>query len=252
MRTKDVLLFMFARRFLIPILLLVSLPLVAAPKKSAKPAPKDASTAAPSARLRVWKTDFSSKRAVRLTVRPTGKSGVSADLGEFAAESRFGDYGPAPSGDCTLEVRALGDGGALLTTFAIRLPGDGWTTLVLRETEAGDFTFELLDDKPSGDDASAELVVRNFVPSLQTLQFDAGPDLHVRLVTPGCFIHLRGLPRRSLEVKTNAEDGAGNQTNWTNEVDLRQIRRATLLIVADRTGRIRPRVVVDAPAGETR
>jgi hypothetical protein len=226
-------------------LLLPTLPLVAAKKKSA-PAPKSPAELATSAtRFRLWKGDFPSKRAVHLTLRPTGK-GANMDLGEFAPESHFGDYIPGVAGDCTMEARLSGETGAPLATFATRLPANASATLVLRETESGTLTFELLDDTPTGDDASGELFVRNFVPALKTLQLDAGPDLHLRLTTSSCFLHLRGLPRTSLQLETSGEDRTGAQIHWSNEVDFSQARRATLLIVTDPYGRIRPKIIIDA------
>jgi hypothetical protein len=203
--------------------------------------------AASTARLRIWKTDFSSGRVVSLTLRPAQKGAAPTELGEYATESQFGDYSPVPAGDGTVEAHVSGDAGAPVATFATHLADDGWSTLILRETADSTLTFELLDDRPTGDKSSAELVVRNFVPALRTLQVDGGPNLHVRLTTPGSFLHLRGLPRDQLEVKTKAEDGTGTEFNWTNQIDLRRILRATILVVTDRAGRIRSRVVVDAP-----
>ncbi len=254
MRARKTRLPVCARLFVAVLAILTAVPLWAAPKKKEKTAPVPGATPSPVAapapdpaakvRLRIWKAEFASKRVVHLVVRPAGGHGAATDLGEFPAGSRFGNYESAPGGECTVEVRAPGDDGAVLATSAVSLSGAA-STLVLRENDDGAIAFELIDDKPTGDEASAELFVRNFVPALRSLQLDSGADLHVRLVTPGSFLHLRGLVHGRLEMKITAEDGAGSMTYWTNEIDLHQVRRATLLIVADPHGRIRPRFVVD-------
>jgi len=255
---------MTTRPFLIGTLLLVIpvVALLAAPRKKGGPAESPSSTPAPAAstpapaaatatsRLRIWKGDFPSKRTVRLTLRPAGKGADLVELGNLEPVSRFSDYVDAPSGECTVEAHVAGDAGAPLATFASHLAAGASSTLILRETAAGALLFEMIDDRPTGDDASAELVVRNFVAGLQTLELDAGPDLHSRLVTPGCYLHLRGLPRAPLEVKTTADDGTGTKNEWSSEVDLREIRRATLVIVTDPYGRIRPRIIVDGMGGK--
>jgi hypothetical protein len=229
-------------------LLLPALPLAAAPKKKNGAPPLAAKAAEPAAstRLRVWKGEFPSQRTIQLTLRPSDKAATPTELGGYEPASRFGDYLSVPAGASTVEVRASGEAGAALATFATHLLPNGSATLIVREDAAGAYHFELLDDAPTGDATSAELLVRNFVPALQSLQLDAGPDLHLRLGTPGSFLHLRGLPRAPLHLETSGQDSAGHQIHWSNEVDFRKIRRATLLIVTDSYGRIRPRVVIDA------
>jgi len=244
------------------VLLAGNLPLVAAPKKGSQVGPGKPSTPAPEkpsstgndeaqaplgARLRVWKAEFASKRTVHLMVKPAAKRETPLDLGDLTPELRIGDYTPASSGECSVEVAIPGAAGAPLATFPTHIPDSGWGTLIIRESEAGALSFEMVDDAPKGNGETSELLVRNFVPALKSLVIDGGADLHVRLETPECFTYLRGIPRVNLEVKASVEPATGAKVNWTNGVNFAQFRRATLLIVADRTGRIRPRMVVDAP-----
>ena len=210
---------------------------------AAKPA-DSAPVTASAARLRVWKGEFASKRTIQLLVHPSGK-GTVKDLGNYEPGNRFGDYVDAPAGECTVEARLEGTTGAPLATYDTHFPAKVPSTLIVRETEDGTLHFEVIDDRPTGEDSSAELFVRNFVPALRTLDLKAGADLHVRLSTSGCYVHLRGLPRAMLDVKTDADDGSANRNIWASQVDLQQIQRATLVIVADAHGRIRPRFIVD-------
>ena len=117
-----------------------------------------------------------------------------------------------------------------------------YATIIAQEAD-DQVTLEIVDDRVQG--TSSELLVRNFVPKLKALQVDAGPAVHIRLNTTDSFIHLRGLPRAVLQVDTSGEDEAGEAIHWTSEVDFGKFQRATLLVMKDPYGRIRPRVISD-------
>lgn len=225
-------------------LLAVAMP-AAEPKKktaSAKPAVAPAS-------LRVWKADFESKRTVKFILRPEGKKSALTELGSFSAEAQFGDYTAVPSGACTIEVKDAADAKTPLATITTRFIPGTFYSLIARE-KAGAVSLEMLDDTPA-DEATAELIVRNFVPSLQALQIDAGPDIHVRLPTGAPFLHLGGLPLARMQLDISGTDRSSQPIQWSNEVDFTKIRRATLLIHTDPYQRVRPRVTIDGapPAG---
>ncbi len=165
------------------------------------------------------------------------------EFGDYEPESRFGDYISLPSGPCIVELRDVKEPELVLGSVPARLETGFCFTLAVREKESK-LALEVLDDSPAKD-PGGELVVRSFVADLKTLQIDAGPDLHVRLTSDSPFLRVRGLPRIALQVDTSGTDVAGKPIEWSNEVDFGSIHRATVLIVADPYGRIRPRVVID-------
>jgi hypothetical protein len=212
--------------------------IAAEPKKKAAPA-----EAAQPASLRVWKGDFASKRSVRVTRRGTARKGPPADSIDFTDGYRFGDYVPVPPGAWTFEVVDAKEPGTRLATFSTSLAASSFSTLLVQEKADG-IALELVDDTaPKG--AIAELVVRNFAPTLKYVDVDAGRDLHVRLTSTESFLAVRGLTRTKLQVETSGEETSGQPLKWSNEVDFTKVRRATVLIYPDGYGRIRPRVVVD-------
>jgi hypothetical protein len=218
----------------------------AAPAKPAEAKPvtgKAASAIASGSYLRLWKGDFTSKRTVRITLRYSERGVGPLEFGEFAPESRFSDYVAVPSGACTVEVRDIQDAATVVSAVPARFEPDFCFTISARE-KASALLLEILDDNPAKN-PGGELIVRNFVPDLKAIQIDCGPDLHVRLASDTGFVHICGLPRIALQVDTSGVDAAGKPVQWSNEVDFGAVHRATVLIVADPYGRVRPRVVID-------
>lgn len=243
------------RRLSIAILLIMALPGWAAPKKkkesttSSKTKPVSAEAAEAlvpagmSAWLRLWKADFESKRSVRISIDYAAKGRASTDLGTWESVSIFGEYISVPWDGGTIKVFDLSDSKTPLATAPARFTPGLCVTLLVRE-KADVVSIEVLEDTPKGE-TTCELLVRNFVPTLKSFQLDAGPAIHVRLESPDSFLHLRGLPRASLQIDTASDDKKSGTIKWSNEIDFGNIRRATLLILTDAYGRIRPRLVID-------
>jgi hypothetical protein len=161
------------------------------------------------------------------------------NLGKY----RFGDYAVAPVGNVTIEIADEKDEKNPLAIVPAHLAADSFWTLLVRET-GGEIHAELIDDTPAGARTVA-LTVRNFAPTLSTLEIEAGPDFHAKLSSPESFVHVRGLPLERLQVETSGSESSGNVLQWTNSVDFTKFRGATVLIYPDPYGRIRPRVVID-------
>lgn len=213
--------------------------------RGAEPKKKPASaTPGKSASVRLWKDAFASKRAVTVALRPLARKAAAADLGELADGVHFRDYIEVPAGSAMLEVAESANPKAKPETFPVQLAAGSFSTLLLRERD-NEIVLECIDDTAPRDDDVAELTVRNFVPTLATLRLRLGDAVSATLASPQSFLHVRGLARRSIEVETAGTDTAGKQLNWTNDIDFKKCRRATLLIAADPYGRIRPRVVID-------
>jgi hypothetical protein len=242
----------FRRR--LPRLLLAALLLGVAGETLAKKIPAPAEAAAPApvnpAQMRIWKGELGSGRSLRVSYTTSARKPVTKDFAHLEKGFAFGSYAPIPAEDLQIEIFEDTPTGAKLKSIPLHLAAADKATLLLSETD-GKIGAEIVNDTPSpGTEATAELAVRNFVPSLTSLQVSVGDDVHVSLNTPQSFLQVRGLRREALEVDT-AGTQAGKPIKWTNEVDFSQTRKATVLIYPDPYGRIRPRVITDNNPSES-
>ncbi len=219
-----------------------------APAETRDKKEKPAKEEAPRAHWRVWKDRFSEARKLHVRLRPAARKAVVREMRMGAEGWRFFNYIEAATGSATIEITDDEDPKTKLVSLPVTLAEGSFFTLLLRERE-GAITAEWLDDAaPAEELGAAELTVRNFVPTLTTLHVKVGGDVSARLQTPESFLHVRGLPRQVVQVETAGTDDSGRNIEWTNEIDFKTSRRATLLIYPDSHGRVRPRVVID---GET-
>lgn len=246
---------MHTRLFLIALFFAI-LPVEAASKKKSptaasvskdKPAAEAPPTA--SAWVRLWKGEFSSKRAAQVTFVPAAKGGAVVEFGAAEAVSQFGEYIAASAEAGEVKVFDSTDPKTPLVTAPVRFAPGACATLLVQE-KGTDVSIEVLDDTPRGE-TTCELLVRNFVPTLRSFQVDAGPGIHISLQTSESFFHLRGLPRTSLQIETSSDDKKAGKIKWSTDIDFGTIRRATLLVLTDAYGRVRPRLVVDGVPPES-
>ncbi len=194
------------------------------------------------AQVRVWKGDFPSKRALKITLRSAGRKPVASELAASAEGYFFSPYRPVPAGPAIIEVTDAHEAKHKPATLSTTLAPGSFTTVLLAEN--GEQTsIELLSDTIVST-PSPELRVCNFAP-LTSLQIDVGEDLHARLNPTGAFLHVRGIPQKKIQVRTSGVDSSGKSVRGSNEVDFTQSPRVTILIYPDTYGRIRPRIVID-------
>lgn len=215
-----------------------------AAEKGKKPPNREAATSAPAA-IRLWKDAFPSKRNIRVLLKPTARKGTPTEIRVTSPGYRFMDYVELPAGDFTVEVNDLENLKAGLFQKTVTLPPKSFTTLLLRE-EGESISAEFIDDTIRGTSAEVgELTVRNFAPTLATLQIRVGDEVNVSLGSPASFLQVRGLKKALVQVETSGADVSGTALKWTSEVDFRTVLKATLVVYPDPYGRIRPQVVVD-------
>jgi len=208
-----------------------------APHPLLSPAP------AATAQIRIWKGEFPSGRRLHVTFSTTGKKPTAGDLGSLDRGYHFTEYTPVPAADLQLEVTTDLPTTTSLKSFPVHFTPNGLATLLLREN-GGTLETELVDDSPPPSNANVpELAIRNFVPTLTGLQIAIGEDVRVALHSPDSYLLLRGLKPEVLQVDTSGQQEPGKPLRWTNEVDFRRCRKATLLIYPDPYGRIRPRLI---------
>lgn len=194
------------------------------------------------AQVRVWKGDFPSKRALKISLRSSGRKPAVSEIAASADGYFFSPYRPVPAGAATIEVTDAQDAKNKLATLPATLAPGSFTTVLLAEN--GEQTsIELLTDTIAST-PSPELRVFNFAP-LASLQIDVGEDLHARLNPPSAFLHVRGITEKKIQVRTSGVDSSGKSVRGSNEVDFTQFPRVTILIYPDTYGRIRPRIVID-------
>ena len=196
------------------------------------------------AQVRLWKDVFATDRAVKIILRQGKKTAVEVRLAEGL---QFLDYQEIPAGQMVVEVTDEADGNARLVTTNIAFDGGDFFTLLVQEND-GKIGIEVIDDARRSGATTGELSVRSFAPMLTSLRVKIGEDLNVKLDGPAPFARFRGLARQTVQVDTTGMEAGGKQVNWANEIDFRAIPRATLLILPDAYGRIRPRVLVDGAA----
>lgn len=225
--------------------LILSVTGVSLAKKVAAPAqaPAPAVPVSP-ALLRIWKGELVSRRALRVSYTVSAHKSPPKEFVHLEHGYDFGQYIPLPAEDLKLDVFEDRPNGELLNSLPLHLSSGDKVTLLISET-GGKVGIEIVNDNPPPDaEKTADLSVRNFIPSLTSLQVSVGDDVRVTLSSAQSFLQVRGLRREALEVDTSGTQ-AGKSIRWTNEVDFSQARKATVLIYPDPYGRIRPRVVVD-------
>jgi hypothetical protein len=210
-----------------------------------KPAPAATEKSGATAHVRLWKSDFPSGHAVQVQLRTANAKEPAIDFQPEAKGSVFTEYTPLAAGPGAVALINPAKPDAKPHTLPFTLAADSFTTLIVRE-DAGGPAVEIINDTlAGGDDADAELTVRNFTSGLSEIHLHAGKAIDAHLRAPNAFLHVRGLEREVLPLETTARATAGKESKWTNEIDFRSARKATLLIFADAYGRIRPRVVID-------
>jgi len=226
---------------------LAAFPVAAKSHKAATqtPASNTAPAIAAPASVRLWKQDFASGRVIDVEVMPVKGS---SSLLEFSIAKRgasFTEYASCPSGSAMVRVSDRRDASAPPFTFPLQLEPGAFVTLILRESK-GVPDLQVVNDSAVGlEEGSAELTVRNFAPTLERIHVQSGDEFSVHFRAKDGCLSLRGLDRKLFQLDTTATAEDGKQSKWTTEVNFSKVRKATLLILADSYGRIRPRVVID-------
>jgi hypothetical protein len=198
-----------------------------------------------SASLRVWVGSLGAKKTLRVVIRGNAKKPSGIEIADKIGAFRFGEYDTAPGGAGVVDIFDGDSGKAPVVSRNIHFAANTFWTLLIQEI-GSELCAEVIDDTPVSNAALTILRVRNLAPSVRKLTIDAGPLLHVQFASPGASLEVRGLPTERLQVETSGVEVSGAALQWTNEIDLVQYPRTTLLIFPDPYGRIRPRVVLDA------
>lgn len=157
---------------------------------------------------------------------------------------QFLDYQEIATGPLVVEVIDEAEGKPKLAATNLAVDGGDFFTILISEV-AGRVAVDVIDDAVAPAVTVGELSVRNFAPGLDSLRVKIGEDFNVKLDGPAAFARVRGLAPRTVQIDTSGAESGGKQFNWANEIDFKKIPRATLLIVPDAYGRIRPRIVAD-------
>ena len=185
-----------------------------------------------------------------------GKHPAKWDLNGRGAGYSFENYVEVPAGRCTLEVSdgTLAAAGKPPASPLASLPADltagaFFTVLVSEEGEVGATPqVELVQDGRGGEKAvagTAQIAIRNFVPSLKDARVSLGDVLTAQFAAGGSYLVMRGVQPAIYQVHTTGTGLNGQTFEWNTEVDLKRYHRQTLLIYPDPYGRIRPRLSVD-------
>lgn len=136
----------------------------------------------------------------------------------------------------------------LKTLANVAVNSDVYVTILARpsDTMGGEPIIEVLNDTPDPSlPASNELRVYQISPDIKAV-ITANRTLKSDPLSYGATQVIRDLPKAAvpLTISITTKTGTGN---WNTEADFRQNSHATLVVLADVYGRIRPRVTSDGP-----
>ena len=177
-------------------------------------------------------------------------AGDKDSIAGAAPNNVFTSYLPAPSGSYTLVVKRAGQGGVVIQRLPVVLPDEGYITLVASEKN-GQPTVEMFNDMPDPKvtELGARLVLRQFFPGAHVkVSVTAGPSSPS--VSYGETATLENLPATgSVNILLQAALPTTPPTTkeWPLTADFSTAHHATLLLVADSYGRLRPQLSYDGP-----
>ncbi len=204
-----------------------------------------------SAHLRLWKAcDSKDNAALQIRWLPSkGSFGKGVDVATNADRYQFTSYEDVPAGAGVLQIASAGQPAVQL---GANLAKDQNCTLLVRVYK-GVPSAELLDDTPpSGSAAPAFSVFNLLFGGKGEVVVAVGDALTAHLNAAGGTLQAQGIKPAFYQITVNGTDNDGQALRWNTETDLRKVHRATLIICPDAYGRIRPRLIEDGAAGETK
>lgn len=213
---------------------------------AAKTAPKASSPALAPTRMRLWKASDVSTAGMQVQLVPEAAGGTKPTTLPVDTQSlQFTNYLTVPPGASTIEVTLPGHP-------PVRLPVNlaaGSDSTLLVQGRSGQVRARWIDDTPAAEESGTNFNVYNLLPSNGgDVQVMLGDVVNVHLALPGGSSRTGGLKAAVYPVTASGIDSDGKSFRWNTETDLKNNRRATLLIYPDPYGRIRPRLVEDGPS----
>ena len=174
---------------------------------------------------------------------PPGRVLQTASPANFSA-----GYIPLPPGAYTLKVCRPGEHDKPIKSFAVPVRHNSYITILTTQPPGAAIKAELLDDTPDPFKPPVNrLTVRQFVPDIHVVATAAGTK-RTEALDYGATQTLEGLPGGLVQLNTRATLTGGATKTWNTEADFRTSHHASLLVLSDPYGRIRPRVSVDGPS----
>ncbi len=175
------------------------------------------------------------------------KEGASSSGGALAIRGtayRYSGYVAFPAGRLRLSVFKDADRNTALKTFDINLPQNTFFTVLVGPKLGGGGSFELIDDTVYPKAQPGNLTIRNCFPGL-SVSVSSGAQRITEALAYGQSYTARNMGSTLLPLKLATRLPNGTPAEGGSEVDFKNIRRATVLIIPDSYGRFRPRVIAD-------
>ncbi len=181
------------------------------------------------------------------TADPAGKAFQTAASLNYGAT-----YNPVPPGRYVLNLYVAGNRDKPLKTFDVPLPDQAYATIVVHpgtNAEAPPEAEITMDSLESGQPVDNRLTVRQCLPNARVIVSVARTQMTEPL-SFGASQTLTNLPSGAVPIALSIATAGGNPTRANAEAEFVYYHRATMLIVKDSYGRLRPRVIADGASSE--
>jgi len=151
---------------------------------------------------------------------------------------RYSSYRDLPVGKYRLAITKKGDA-APLKLFDVDLKQDSYFTILISPRG-----IEMFEDTEDVKATTGTLSIRNFFPG-STVAVQAGSNSVVDALPYGQSQQVTGLPLGRTRITVRAKITNGKPVETSAELDFKDGKRATALIIPDPYGRFRPRFTFD-------
>ena len=135
----------------------------------------------------------------------------------------------------------------VIKSFNFPLRADSYYTILVTQLPNAPLAVEVIDDTPDPTKVLVnQLTVRQYSPNFR-VQVSVG-ELHTDIMEAGGKQTLDGLPDGFVPITGRIDQAGGTLNNWHAQADFHSSHHATLLVLPDVRGFIRPRVTVDGPS----
>jgi hypothetical protein len=196
--------------------------------------------------LRFWNLLPRGKDELKLVKSDGTPEGVA--LLTAAPLNYYAGYEPLPAGRYSLKVVRASDPMTPLQTFDVSLQRDAFVTFVARLV-AEKIQLQMVDD--TYDPLAAQngrLVIHQMFPKANVI-VTSSAELRSEVLGYGSAQTLDGFPLKSVTFNLQATLADGKRKSWSTEVDFRNARHASLIIMPDMYDRFRVRLSTDGQLG---
>ncbi|MBA3350972.1 MAG: hypothetical protein H0U23_00855 [Blastocatellia bacterium] len=152
---------------------------------------------------------------------------------------RYSSYFPLPIGQYRIGIFKANDDKVPLRVFDLPLQPDAFFTVLMSPGK-----IDLVNDTLNPKVTTGTILIRNYFPKV-TIAVSAGAKRLNPALPYGQSFEASGLPLSSTSLSFAAALADGKKAEAGVDIDLKENKRATVLIIPDSYGRFRARVTFD-------